>query len=218
MKLLTIDRSLMIPMVNMEDFVAPLQLLSTSSYCRARQWRLKLLVVMNSLLEHVEPQGSSSTECFGRTILQMEKEGEIDDFEKCSLAMVWIVAAHASFPGLFASFVSSISWRPEVQQCARQELSSNIETHGLPPSDERKLPYCRAVLLEAMRCNGASIDSPHLVTEGMTLGGHVIPAGTALVLDKWTINHDEARFQDPMLFEVSKPVAWHLTRTYIKSP
>lgn len=197
----------MIPLANKEDFFAPLQLLSTSSYCQARQSRSRLLAIMNSLLEFIEPQGSSSTNCFGRTLLLKEEQGEIDNFEKCSLAMVWIIAAHASFPGFFASFVSSISSRLEVQQCARQELATNIETHELRHSDQQKLPYCRAVLLEAMRCNRASINSPHLVTEDMILGRHVIPAGTALVLDTWTINHDGASFQDPMLFEVSEAIA-----------
>jgi len=208
----------MIPITNKEDFFVPLQFLSSSSYYRARQWRSRLLVLMNSLLEYVESQSSSSTNCFGRTLLQMEEEGEIEDFEKCSLAMVWIVAAHASFPGFFTSIVSSISSRPEVQQRARQELAGNIETHDLPQFDEQKLPSCRAVLLEAMRCNGASIDPPHLVTEDMMLGGHVIPAGTALVLDKWIINHDEMRFQEPLIFEVSEVIAICMTRTNIKSP
>ena len=199
----------MVPMANKEDYFVPLQFFSTSSYHRARQWRSRLPILMNSLLAYVEPQGDTSTDCFGRTLLQLEEMGEISNFEKCTLAMVWIVAAHASFPGFFTSFVFSISSRLEVQQHAVQELANSVESCGESLFDERNLPYCRALLLEAMRCNGASIDSPHLVTDDMVLGEHVIPAGTALVLDKWTINHDEQRFKHPMLFEVRKP--WRCT-------
>lgn len=202
----------MVPLANKEDFFAPLQLVSTSSYCRACQWRSALSGVMNSLLEYIEPEGSSSTSCFGRTLLQMEEEGEIDNFEKCSLAMVWIIAAHASFPGFFASFVLSVSSRLDVQQCARQELASNIDAYRFSQSDRQNLPYCRAVVLEAIRCSGPAIDAPHLVTEDMVLGGYFIPACTALVLDTWTINHDDA-----MLFEVSEAIALHMAQDNFKS-
>ncbi len=200
--LLTINRSLMIPLANKEDFFSLLQLLPTSSYGRARRWRARLPTVMNSLLEHVDLSDSSSIGCFGRTLIEMEEEGEITNFEKCSLALVWLAAAHASFPGFLSSFVTSISSRPDVQQCARDELESSPEAEDLLQANERSLPYCRAVLHEAMRCNSASIDSPHLVTKDIILQDHIIPAGTALVLDKWTINHDETRFQNPMDFEV----------------
>ncbi|KAK8071386.1 cytochrome P450 [Apiospora hydei] len=183
------------------------------SYRRARRWRSNLEDLIGSILEYIEPeQGSTPVVPFGHLLLQMEEAGKINTFEKCTLSMVWLTAANASFPGFYASFMKAISSVPRVQQKVRQELDSGRDAHFLPPARGERLPYCRAVLLEAMRCNHATIDSPHVVTEEITLGQWTIPAGTALLLDTWTINHDETRFPRPLEFEVSeKPPSMYIT-------
>ncbi|KAK8140405.1 cytochrome P450 [Apiospora sp. TS-2023a] len=176
------------------------------SYRRARRWRSNLEAIMGSILDYIEPEQSSTPVApFGRLLVQMEEAGKIDTFEKCTLAMVWLTAANASFPGFYASFMKAISSVPRVQLKVRQELDmdSGADAPFLPPARGDRLPYCRAVLLEAMRCNHATIDSPHVVTEDITLKQWTIPAGTALLLDTWSINHDETRFPRPMEFDTT---------------
>lgn len=70
--------------------------------------------------------------------------------------------------------------------------------------DEASLPYIHAIVKEVERChNPFWLGTPHVASENFTYDGKFIPKDTVLVLNTWTMHHDENRHQSPMEFNVS---------------
>jgi cytochrome P450 len=79
-----------------------------------------------------------------------------------------------------------------------------VGRHRIPDlKDEKNLPYCRAIIKEVERChNPFWLGTPHVASEDFTYKEHLIPKDTVLVLNTWTIHHDEARYTAPETFNV----------------
>lgn len=74
--------------------------------------------------------------------------------------------------------------------------------------DEANLPYCRAIIKEVERChNPFWLGTPHMASQDFVYGEHLIPKGTVVVLNTWTMHHDPKRWKNPMEFDVSLRLA-----------
>lgn len=137
--------------------------------------------------------------------MQLKAEGEIEEVEAGSLAMVWLAGAHASLPVLLALMCQKLAAHPQVQDRARREVRSAVNHHCEVAGDEQHLPYCSAVLRELKRDVEPTIDASHVVREDITYRGYKIPAGAAIILDNWSVNHDRRVFCDALEFKVRIP-------------
>jgi cytochrome P450 len=101
-------------------------------------------------------------------------------------------------------FSALIPSYPEVQRRAQEELDRVVGRDRLPDiEDEQNLPFCRAVIKEVERChNPFWLGTPHVASEDFTYNGHFIPKDTVLVLNTWTMHHDEKRYPEPHMFYV----------------
>jgi cytochrome P450 len=101
-------------------------------------------------------------------------------------------------------FSALIPSYPEVQRRAQEELDRVVGRDRLPDiEDEQNLPFCRAVIKEVERChNPFWLGTPHVASEDFTYNGHFIPKDTVLVLNTWTMHHDEKRYPEPHMFNV----------------
>lgn len=101
---------------------------------------------------------------------------------------------------------------PEIQRRAQDELDRVVGRDRLPDAqDEKNLPYCRAIIKEVERCyNPFWLGTPHVVSEDFVYNGQLIPKDTVLVLNTWTIHHDERRFPEPQKFNVSRNVVLYI--------
>lgn len=104
-------------------------------------------------------------------------------------------------------FQALIPSYPEIQRRAQAELDTVVGRDRLPGAeDEKDLPYCRALIKEVERCyNPFWLSTPHFSTEDFVYKGQYIPKETMVVLNTWTIHHDEKRYPDPDTFNVSPP-------------
>lgn len=102
-------------------------------------------------------------------------------------------------------FQALIPSYPEIQRRAQAELDAVVGRDRLPGiEDEKNLPYCRALIKEVGRCyNPFWLSTPHFSTEDFVYKGQLVPKGTMVVLNTWTIHHDEKRYPDPDTFNVS---------------
>ncbi|RHZ66349.1 cytochrome P450 [Aspergillus thermomutatus] len=79
---------------------------------------------------------------------------------------------------------------------AREELDAVVGRDRLPvPDDKPKLPYVTAIVEEIFRWRPAGPEGvPHLNKEETTYNGYIIPRGSVIVPNVWTISREEALF------------------------
>ncbi|MBN3275624.1 CP17A lyase, partial [Polyodon spathula] len=91
---------------------------------------------------------------------------------------------------------------PEVQKKIQQEIDEQIGWNRHPGlSDRRLLPYLECTLNEVLRIRPvAPLLIPHVALENTSIGEHVIPKGTRVVVNMWSIHHDPQEWEDPDSF------------------
>jgi hypothetical protein len=79
---------------------------------------------------------------------------------------------------------------------ARKELDAVVGRERLPaPEDKPNLPYISAIIEEIFRWRPAGPEGvPHLNKEESIYNGYVIPKGSVIVPNVWTISREEALF------------------------
>lgn len=80
-----------------------------------------------------------------------------------------------------------MTWHPEIQQKAREEIAQVVGNNRLPEiRDRSSLPYIEAIAKESLRWHPFVPEGvPHLMTAEATLAGYQIPKGAVVVPDAW---------------------------------
>ena len=110
-------------------------------------------------------------------------------------------------------FSALIPAYPDIQKRAQEELDKVVGRDRLPNvQDEANLPYIHAIVKEVERChNPFWLGTPHVASEDFTYKGKFIPKDTVVVLNTWTMHHDEDRHHNPMSFNVSPVSSFQIT-------
>ena len=117
--------------------------------------------------------------------------------------------------GIIDWFLAFISSFPEVQRRAHEELDRIIGRERWPTvEDEPKLPYIRAIIKEVILGAPRFVPSltcpfqlqrvhapfwmatPHFTTQDFAYNGVFIPKDTAVILNCYTLHHNEERYPD----------------------
>ncbi|EJU02635.1 cytochrome P450 [Dacryopinax primogenitus] len=99
-------------------------------------------------------------------------------------------------------FILAMILHPFVAQTAQKTLEALCASR--PPSfaDRENLPYITAVVKELLRWRPvAALGLPHVAEEDVEYRGYVIPKGTLLIGNTWSISHDPAFFSSPDTFD-----------------
>ncbi|XP_066526581.1 cytochrome P450 17A2 [Hoplias malabaricus] len=91
---------------------------------------------------------------------------------------------------------------PQVQERLHTELDEYVGRDRPPSlSDRSNLPFLDSVLCEVLRIRPVSpILIPHVAMQDTSLGGHVVPQGTRVVVNMWAIHHDPKHWDEPDSF------------------
>ena len=91
-----------------------------------------------------------------------------------------------------------MSLYPEVLKKAQAELDAVVGPTRLPDfSDEPELVYVSAIVKEALRWhNVVPLCIPHCTSQDSELCGYFIPKGTVMILNCYTMHHNEERYPD----------------------
>lgn len=86
-----------------------------------------------------------------------------------------------------ASFFLAMTWHPEIQAKAREEIARVVGDDRLPEiRDRASLPYIEAIAKEALRFHPFIPEGiPHLMTAETTLAGYRIPKGAIVLPLAW---------------------------------
>ncbi len=79
----------------------------------------------------------------------------------------------------------------DIQEKAYREIQQVIGDSIPTYKDKFKLPYIEAIILETMRYGtNEPLGSPHCTSEDTELNGYLIPKGTLVASNIWSISHD----------------------------
>ncbi|KAJ3965683.1 cytochrome P450 [Lentinula raphanica] len=90
-------------------------------------------------------------------------------------------------------FLYAMTLYPDVQQRAQEELDRVVGRSRNPNfNDMEHLPYLRALVKEILRWQPATpLGVPHATLEDDWYEGYLIPKGTTILANIWSMNHDE---------------------------
>ncbi|KAG8916971.1 hypothetical protein FRC01_002750, partial [Tulasnella sp. 417] len=88
------------------------------------------------------------------------------------------------------------------QEKARDEIERLVGRDRMPTADDLPyLPYVRAIVQEVIRLRPfAPLGLPHMATEDVAYKGYRVPSDSTILLNVWSIFHDEALFETPDAF------------------
>ncbi|KAJ7034656.1 cytochrome P450 [Mycena alexandri] len=193
------------PWSNIIDFITPLQWIPTKMRSRGRKLHDDLIKVYGSMYMALKARidaGEIVPECLVRTLIETHEHEKLDWEDTCMLAAVFTLGGVHSTSGLLQWFLALLPSYPDVQARAHEELDQVIgRDHWPGAEDEARLPYIRAIIKEVQRVHAPFwMGTPHYSTEDYEYNGMFIPKDTVLVLNCFTMHHNEARYPDPHAF------------------
>ncbi|KAF5379610.1 hypothetical protein D9757_009194 [Collybiopsis confluens] len=194
------------PWSNAVDFFEPLQWVPTNMRSRGRKLHADLIGVYGSMIMRVKAKldaGDFVPECLVKTLIENQEKEKLDWEDLCMLSAVFTLGGVHSTSGIIQWFLALIPSHPEVALRAQEELDRVVGRDRLPTADdEANLPYVRAIIKEVQRVHGNPVLDGHtpLLDRRFYLRRPVHPKDTLVVLNCWTLHHNEDRYNDPMNF------------------
>ncbi|KAM4703862.1 steroid 17-alpha-hydroxylase/17,20 lyase [Rhinophrynus dorsalis] len=109
---------------------------------------------------------------------------------------------------------------PEVQRKIQEELDLKVGFGRHPLlSDRRILPYLEATIAEVLRIRPVSpLLIPHVALKDSRIGEYTIPKDTRVVINLWSLHHDEKEWTNPEEFNPDRFLDENGNRVYSPTP
>ncbi|KAJ6561796.1 cytochrome P450 [Mycena capillaripes] len=99
------------------------------------------------------------------------------------------------------TFFLMMMLHPDVQRKAQEEIDTVLDNGRLPdPKDRSSLPYIECIIKEVYRIHPAAPMILHSVMKDDDYAGYHIPAGCNMLINLWSICHNESTYPDPDRF------------------
>ncbi|XP_066297326.1 cytochrome P450 2D4-like [Branchiostoma lanceolatum] len=138
-------------------------------------------------------------------LLELKKQEQVEGLtEENALAIalnIFFAGTHTTAQTLLWSLLY-MALNPDMQQKVQRELDA-VVGESLPTlSNRSQLPYVNACLLEVMRIRHVTpIMIPHATTETVEVQEYVIPEGTMVLPNLYSVHMDPAYWPDPDRFD-----------------
>ncbi|XP_019633288.1 PREDICTED: cytochrome P450 2D6-like [Branchiostoma belcheri] len=137
-------------------------------------------------------------------LLEVEKQEKVEGLTEEN---VMYMAQDLFFAGIETT-TNTLLWgllymilNPDIQNKVQQELDA-VVGEGLPTLSHRsQLPYVNACLLEVIRIRSLAPVVHHATTESVKVLEYVIPKGTQVLLNLYSLHMDPAYWPDPDRFD-----------------
>jgi len=127
---------------------------------------------------------------------------EMEDLARAVSGMAYFGGADTTVYGLLTFFLAMVL-HPNVVRKAHEELDRVVGQDRLPTfSDRPSLPYICAIVNEVMRWHPVGpLGVAHRLMEDDVYEGMLLPAGSIVMANAWSILHDPAIYPDPEPFK-----------------
>ncbi|KAI0570369.1 cytochrome P450 [Pyrenophora tritici-repentis] len=195
------------PMSNLVDFMpAWLQRsLPWEMKRRGKQLHVALMNTYGSYVKRIENRMDNHEhveDCLAKTMVATKDREQLDYLDMAMLASAFMVGGVETTASIIEWFSALIPSHKHVQDMAHEELDRVVGRNRLPTLEDKvNMPYCRAIIKEVERChNPFWLGTPHAASKDVVYKDLLIPAGSVLVLNTWTMHHDPVRWPDPLTF------------------
>ncbi|KAJ7090846.1 cytochrome P450 [Mycena belliarum] len=193
------------PWSNAIDFVTPLQWIPTKTRSRGRKLHDDIMEVYGAMYLEFKARMDADEavpECLVKTLIETNEIEKLDWEDTCMLAAVFTLGGVHSTSGIIQWFLALIPSHPDIQARAHEELDRVIgRDHWPSAEDEPRLPFIRAIIKEVQRVHAPFwMATPHCSTEDYEYNGMYIPKDTVMVLNCFTLHHNEERYPDSYTF------------------
>lgn len=93
-----------------------------------------------------------------------------------------------------------LSQNPDIYAKLEAEIEQVLNGHAPTADDVQRLPYCNAVIKEALRCYPVAWITARVPLEDVEIGGYQVAKGTMIFLSPWLVHHDERWYAEPDTF------------------
>ncbi|KAF9559028.1 cytochrome P450 [Agrocybe pediades] len=180
---------------------------------QAKDWNNKRLDMLNLPYEAAKQalnSGKFRPSIVSQNLQRLQEEVDaknvrysIDEEDVKAIAgVVYTGGADTTVTAISSCILAALEY-PEVLRKAQQEIHDVLGEIRLPDfTDMDSLPYCTAVVKEAMRWRPVlPINLPHQVMTDDEYRGYRIPAGSIIIQNAWAMLHDENVYPDPFAFK-----------------
>ncbi|KAF4982524.1 hypothetical protein FZEAL_1875 [Fusarium zealandicum] len=114
-------------------------------------------------------------------------------------------AAFDTTSAAILNFVVAMAGHPEVLQKAREEVETVCQGRMPSGDDADQLPYLRACLMEMFRWRpSAPLGLPHVTDSDDIYKGYLIPRGTNIIVNAFSILHNPDIHPNPTVFDPTR--------------
>jgi cytochrome P450 len=114
--------------------------------------------------------------------------------------MTMFLAGHETTANALSWTWSLLGRHPEIQQRVQDEARAVIGGRQPTVADVGRLTFCEMVIRESMRLYPPAYVVGRRPAEDVTIGGHLIPAGTNVLMSQWIVHRDPRWFADALRF------------------
>jgi len=152
-------------------------------------------------------RGEEVPACFGKYLIEQQPSLGLSDDEIAYLAGSMFGAGSDTTASAISIALMAATCYPESQKLIQDELDSVIG-RGRPPtfSDQDTLPKTMAFIYETYRWRPVSAGGfPHRATKDIVWQNYLIPKGSTVIGNAWSVSRDPELFPDPERFD---PLRW----------
>ncbi|MGV9680555.1 cytochrome P450 [Nocardia sp. NPDC003482] len=184
--------------------MSPLPVLNRLPLRRNREWR-ELVARLHPLVDRVIADYRRDDTRRGDLLSMMlaAREGSnalSDSVIHDQIVTFLLAGTETTATGLTWLFVR-LSEHPEVAERVVGELREVLGERPIEPADLVRLPYTTRVIDEALRHSPPIWLITRRAVEDVTLGGHLIPEGSSVLLSPYLTGHDPDLIDDPDAFD-----------------
>ncbi|KAI7869036.1 cytochrome P450 [Spinellus fusiger] len=138
--------------------------------------------------------------CILKEILQIDSQ--IETLRLTDIMSVLIGAGSDTTAGTIQWLVALMANHPEIQEKAYEEIVNTIGKGRIPVADDAiRLPYIQCIIMETLRCHPVvPLAIPHCTSKDDIYGDWIIPTGTRVLINIYSINRDPKYYYEPEKF------------------
>ncbi|KAJ7876629.1 cytochrome P450 [Mycena leptocephala] len=196
---------------NVVDFIMPLQYFPSPTRTRGLALNADITRVYGGMIQDMQRRLDSSEyipDCLIKTLLETQHKENLETEDIIMLAVAFAFGGvhsasnspdNSVVPGFHAAY-------PSIAAAAHAEVDHVVGREHLPTiADEKDMPYIRGIIKEVLRIHAPFwAPTPHYSTADFTYNGMFIPKDTVVLLNCWTIHHNEERYPDAFTFNPNR--------------
>jgi cytochrome P450 len=168
--------------------------------------RARLDAILYPLIQKRRREGGAGDDLLGRLLAAKDDEGArmSDEQLRDEVATVFL-AGHETTALALSYALWLLARHPEAQARLFAEVSGVLGSRPATLEDLPRLPFCDAVVKEAMRLYPPAYLIGREALEEVEIAGYRVPRGAQVLTPIWVVQRDARWFPDPLAF---RPERW----------